>query len=480
MKNNRQVRQAVGPEPTKEAMVRFLFRKFGKLGVQEVGGGVTLDEWFAGQAGLGVGLDGYFATLGGKVLNSKVGISSLGLGSFQEFVFHGRLRGGASKGVGRVDSPNLGEWQCSFCMAPHCWQTKMACYRCGAPRFWESGALGHGGSGGLGGKGGGLVGGASGKAAGFYGQGTVASAMGGTRIVGPTCRDQAYVPRGEPTFRKGSGAKGSGKVGADIGAGVGGRFLSEVSGGSGGEAVGRSGGIGPVPSGPPPSQRDQAVSALRALVELLEPEVGAQVEGLVEGLLPPKPVSPAPATPTHAQIVARLHGLYDTETELIREVDEVEGRVEKAKAKVVVEEAALAGVQGKLQGIKDQILATLREEADCRERTRKGGPDSDGMEDAVTVDEGGSSGEVGTEVEKGKRRKVLRRGRFSRRNEAFGASVNLLDVVRILKGLSKEDRWRCFRSAEIDEELSSLSGGNSVGAAEGSHFTSATVLTPCG
>ena len=102
------------------------------------------------------------------------------------------------------------------------------------------------------------------------------------------------------------------------------------------------------------------------------------------------------------------------------------------------------------------------------------------MEDAVTVDEGGSSGEVGTEVEKGKRRKVLRRGRFSGRNEAFGALVNLLDVVRILKGLSKEDRGRCFRSAEIDEELSSLSGGNSVGAAEVSHFTSATVLTPCG
>ena len=83
-------------------------------------------------------------------------------------------------------------------------------------------------------------------------------------------------------------------------------------------------------------------------------------------------------------------------------------------------------------------------------------------------------------MKKGKRRKVLRRGRFSRRNEAFGASVNLLDVVRILKWLSKEDRGRCFRSAEIDEQLSSLSGGNSVGAAEGSHFTSATVLTPCG
>ena len=69
---------------------------------------MTLDEWRAGQAGLGVGLDGYFATLGGKVLNSKVGVSSLGLGSFQEVMFHGRLRGGANKGSGRVDSPNLG------------------------------------------------------------------------------------------------------------------------------------------------------------------------------------------------------------------------------------------------------------------------------------------------------------------------------------------------------------------------------------
>ena len=74
----------------------------------------------------------------------------------------------------------------------------------------------------------------------------------------------------------------------------------------------------------------------------------------------------------------------------------------------------------------------------------------------------------------------FRRGRFSRRNEAFGTSVNLLDVVRILKGLSKEYRGRCMRSAEIDEELSSLSGENSVGAAaDGSHFTSATVFTPC-
>ena len=145
------------------------------------------------------------------------------------------------------------------------------------------------------------------------------------------------------------------------------------------------------------------------------------------------------------------------------------------------EEAALAKVQGELQGVKDQITASLRDEGDCRERTRKGGTDSDGMEDAVTVEEDGSSEEVGAEMEMGKRRKVLRRGRFSRRGGTFGESVNLLDAIRILKGLSKEDRGRCMRSVEIDEELSSMSGGNSGGApAEGLNLTPATVLTPCG
>ena len=125
-----------------------------------------------------VGLDGYFTTLGGKVLNSKVGIGSLGLGSFQEVVFHCRLRGGANKGAGRGDFPSVGEWQCSFCMAPHCWQTKTSCYRCGAARYWESGVMGQGNLGGFVGKGGAFAGGVSGQAGVFLGQGSVANSMG--------------------------------------------------------------------------------------------------------------------------------------------------------------------------------------------------------------------------------------------------------------------------------------------------------------
>ena len=54
MKNSpgQEVQQAVCPEPTKEAKVRFLFRESGRLGVQVVDGGLTLEEWFAGREGV--------------------------------------------------------------------------------------------------------------------------------------------------------------------------------------------------------------------------------------------------------------------------------------------------------------------------------------------------------------------------------------------------------------------------------------------
>ena len=62
----------------------------------------------------------------------------------------------------------------------------------------------------------------------------------------------------------------------------------------------------PLPPGPVLSQRDQALGALKALVQVLGPEKGSQVMGLVEGLLLQRPASPVPATPTHAEMVARL------------------------------------------------------------------------------------------------------------------------------------------------------------------------------
>ena len=102
MKNSpgQEVQQAVCPEPTKEAKVRFLVRESGRLGVQVVDGGLTLEEWFAGREGgnLGVGVDGYFTTLGGKIPNPRAEISRLGLGGLQEVIFSWQVKGWGRKG----------------------------------------------------------------------------------------------------------------------------------------------------------------------------------------------------------------------------------------------------------------------------------------------------------------------------------------------------------------------------------------------
>ena len=54
------------------------------------------------------------------------------------------------------------------------------------------------------------------------------------------------------------------------------------------------------------SHRGTRLGALKALVQVLGPEKGSQVMGLVEE----KPASPVPTTLTHAEMVARLLELY--------------------------------------------------------------------------------------------------------------------------------------------------------------------------
>ena len=57
--------------------------------MQVVDGGLTLEEWFAGREGvnLGVGVDGYFTTSGGRMFNPKVVISRLGLDGLRRSFF---------------------------------------------------------------------------------------------------------------------------------------------------------------------------------------------------------------------------------------------------------------------------------------------------------------------------------------------------------------------------------------------------------
>ena len=152
----------------------------------------------------------------------------------------------------------------------------------------------------------------------------------------------------------------------------------------------------PLPPGPVLSQRDKALGTLKALVQVL----GVAGYGVGGGVIAQKPASPVPTTPTHAEMVARLHELYDSEKKVSKKVEEAKGRLETARAKVMEAEEGMAKVDGELQGIQALLSGDGRK--------------SRSAEDTFFVEEAGSSEEVGVRVEVGKRRKVAKQGRFCR------------------------------------------------------------------
>ena len=77
--------------------VQILFRGEHGLGVRNLAADQSLAHWYSEEK-LDGRLDGYFATVGGKILDSKVRVGSLGLGHMAEVVFHRRLLGGVVKG----------------------------------------------------------------------------------------------------------------------------------------------------------------------------------------------------------------------------------------------------------------------------------------------------------------------------------------------------------------------------------------------
>ena len=88
-------RRASGPpkvslQPAEKDEVCFLFRGPGGLGIKRVHGGASLEEWYMGLhwRGSGGGVDGYFTTLGGRLLYPGREVSRLGLGGLQEVVFN--------------------------------------------------------------------------------------------------------------------------------------------------------------------------------------------------------------------------------------------------------------------------------------------------------------------------------------------------------------------------------------------------------
>ena len=165
----------VPPEPVKS--VQILFRGGHGLGVRDLEAHTTLAQWFSG--GKKGGRSGWeFSTIGGRILNSEVEVSNLGLGRLSEVVFHGRLLRGSFAGMGQggcvPGAGEFGRWTCSNCGKNDCWITRYSCYRCGCPRYFDAAGVGQVHSAGQG-KGGSM--------AGFHGQG-VGAGMSGVRLVG--------------------------------------------------------------------------------------------------------------------------------------------------------------------------------------------------------------------------------------------------------------------------------------------------------
>ena len=80
-----EVRQACeAPEPAKS--VQILFRGEHGLGVWKLAAEQSLAEWYDGGK-LAGRLDGYFATVGGKILDSRARVGSFGLGTWLRWCF---------------------------------------------------------------------------------------------------------------------------------------------------------------------------------------------------------------------------------------------------------------------------------------------------------------------------------------------------------------------------------------------------------
>ena len=462
------------PEPIKE--VKLFMKGVAGLVVWKVGLGESLREWHE-RIGLNrgdSGQDGYYTTIGGKILDPDAPVGRLGLGEGTDVIYQKRLRGGGYGGGGKGGAggnrPAVpGEWTCTTCWAPRCWPVKTTCYQCGTPRDRGAGRK-EAGAGGLG------------------AQAGAGTAMGGTRLVGPTGRNQVHVPGGDPTHwanqARNSGTGGGGRGVFAGGGGVRGNVTPGAGVGVGGGRVEATVGA-PLPVGVVLMDRDKVLQAMDVIKGVLGEEVLAAVSNLVQGHLPPNPLAPTPPSPTEAERFEKLTELARRKEGLEKKVEAVKGRLDRAREKVVEEEGNLGKAEADLAEAVE-AYRVLREEDERRERARREEAQrareprcmeldgSDGEEEVVEEEE-----EEEVTLEGGKKRKVLRKVRASRAN-AF-SELDMVGLHDFLKGLSKENKQACMRCLYEDGGSVEFGGGlNSDAACQGSGIQEDPNLTPCG
>ena len=120
-------------------------------------------------------------------------------------------------------------------------------------------------------------------------------------------------------------------------------------------------------------------------------------------------------------------------------------RVERARTQLLEDEASVGAVESELREL-DKNIEAHRAETARREREARA-PRVEEVASDMDVEDGcGSEGEVGTNVEAGKKRKVVRKGRVS--TSACLKGMDLEEIIQALQQMPESERERCITAVK--------------------------------
>ena len=167
-----------------------------------------------------------------------------------------------------------------------------------------------------------------------------------------------------------------------------------------------------------------------------------------------------PPSPTEYQRVKMLGELLGRKSKFEKGLEEGGVRVQQARERLAEEQGKVAELGKDMEEV-DQLIAAhkaerrerRRREAARTPRVEEGGSEMDVGEDGGDVDSGG---EVVVRIEEGKRRKVVRQGRFYTAACVTG-NLDVEAVIQFLRGFSDGDRMRCVQGSGLGCAVSEAS-----------------------